>query len=392
MNVLSGFRVLDFGRYIAGPYCATLLAEFGAEVIRIEKVAGSEDRYHMPVDDSGVGALFLQINRNKKGMTLNPMKAEGREIVAALVATADVVVANLPAKGLAAMGLDYESLRAIKEDIILTTVSAFGDGGPYSDRVGFDGLGQVMSGASYMTGPEGSPTKFTMPIVDYGTAMTSAFGTLAALMHRDKTGQGQVVEGALLNTALTYASAYLMEQKLSAPDRVATHNRSQVAGPADTIPTKDGWILVQVIGQPLFERWAHLVGRPDLLDDPRYASDEDRGRNGEDLSAIARQHAADLTTKEVLALYAQVLVPAGPVYSPQQALDDPHVKAMGFLRDVQYADLPPTPLATAPVSLSQCPREAMTPPPELGQHTDEILEALGYEPTRIAELRAARVV
>ena len=139
-DVLAGVRVLDFGRYIAGPYCAALLAEHGAEVIRIEKREGSEDRFQAPVAKTGEGALFLQINRNKLGMTLDPMRAEGQEVVRRLVRTADVVIANLPPQTLAAMQLDYESLKAIKPDIILTTVSAYGRGGPYSDRVGFDGM------------------------------------------------------------------------------------------------------------------------------------------------------------------------------------------------------------------------------------------------------------
>ena len=145
-KVLEGIRVLDFGRYIAGPYCATLLADLGADVIRIEKVDGSEDRFVSPVTKTGDGAMFLQLGRNKRGLTLNPMKPEGREIVKKLVATADVVVANLPPDTLSAMGLDYESLTQIKPDIILTMISAFGRGGPYSNRVGFDGLGQAMSG------------------------------------------------------------------------------------------------------------------------------------------------------------------------------------------------------------------------------------------------------
>src|SRR5204862_5630612 len=200
-GVLDGIRVLDFGRYIAGPYCAALLAEHGAEVIRIEKRDGSEDRFQAPVVPTGEGALFLQMNRNKLGMTLDPMTPDGQEIVAKLVKTADVVVANLPPQTLAAMKLDYESLKAVKPDIILTTVSAFGRGGPYSDRVGFDGVGQVMSGAVYMTGEADQPYRAAVAWVDFGTALHCAFGTMGALMARRGTGQGQMVEGAPLARA-----------------------------------------------------------------------------------------------------------------------------------------------------------------------------------------------
>ena len=149
-EVLKGVRVLDFGRYIAGPFCGTLLGDLGADVIRIEKVDGSEDRFLSPITEDGDGALFMQLARNKRSLTLNPMKPEGREVVKRLVATADVVVANLPPDTLEAMGLDYNSLRAIKPDIILTMISAFGRGGPYSNRGGLDGLGQAMSGNMYM--------------------------------------------------------------------------------------------------------------------------------------------------------------------------------------------------------------------------------------------------
>ncbi|MDP2285995.1 MAG: CoA transferase, partial [Pseudohongiella sp.] len=200
-KVLEGIRVLDFGRYIAGPFCASLLSDLGAEVIRIEKVQGSEDRFLSPVSDTGDGALFMQMGRNKLGMTLNPMKPEGREIVRKLIATADVVIANLPPDTLEAMGLDYESLKAVKPDIILTMISAFGTGGPYSNRVGFDGLGQAMSGSMYMSGTPEQPVKAYAPFIDFGTASLSAVGTMAALFERQRTGKGQVVEASLFNTA-----------------------------------------------------------------------------------------------------------------------------------------------------------------------------------------------
>jgi len=392
-GVLSGYRVLDFGRYIAGPYCATLLAEFGADVIRIEKLTGSEDRWTTPVNDDGVGALFLQINRNKRGMTLNPMKPEGQEIVRKLVATADVVVANLPPQGLKAMKLDLESLREIKPDIILTTGSAYGHGGPYSDRVGFDGIGQVMSGATYMSGSLDQPVKFAAPWVDFTTAMSSAIGTLVALMHRDKTGEGQMVEAALVRSALTVGNAALIEQAITGVNRVPTMNRGQTAGPSDIIPTKDGWVIVQVIGAPLFKRWCEMVGRPELVDDPRFKDDLARGDNGEYLCDIAREHAKDKTTEEVLAAYAAASVPSSALLSPQQALDDPHIQAMGFLQDTDYPNLPkPAPVASAPINLSETPGGIRHRAPTLGEHTDEIMGELGYDAAAIADLREKRVV
>ena len=172
-GVLEGVRVLDFGRYIAGPYCACLLGDMGADVIRVEKTHGSEDRWVAPIAEGGEGGLFMQVNRNKRGLTLNPMKPEGRDVVRRLAATADVVVANLPDPALTAMGLDYTSLAAVKPDIILTSVSAFGAGGPSSEKVGFDGIGQAMSGAMYLSGRPGEPTKSYVPYVDFTTALSA---------------------------------------------------------------------------------------------------------------------------------------------------------------------------------------------------------------------------
>src|SRR6478609_7486171 len=333
-GVLEGIRVLDFGRYIAGPYCAALLAEHGAEVIRIEKRQGSEDRYQAPVTPTGDGALFLQMNRNKLGLTLDPMRPEGQQVVRRLVATADVVVANLPPQTLLAMQLDYESLTAVKPDIILTTVTAYGRGGPYSERVGFDGIGQVMSGAVYMTGEEDQPYRAQVPWVDFGTALHCAFGTMAALMARKVTGKGQVVEGALLATAVTFGNALLIEQAVAKPDRVPTKNRSQTAGPVDLFRTKDGWILVQVIGQPLFKRWAKLMGEEHWLTDPRFKDDISRGDNGAIISERMSRWCAERTSAEALEVLGKAMIPAAPVLKPQQTLEDPHVQAMGFLKPV----------------------------------------------------------
>ena len=196
-GVLHGLRVVDFGRYIAGPYCAALLGDLGAEVIRVERTRGSEDRFLAPLTASGDGAQFLQCNRGKLGFTLDPRAPGGRDVTRRLVRTADVVVANLPPATLSEMGLDYPSLVAEKPDIILTTISAFGTEGPYAHRVGFDGIGQAMSGAMYLSGTPDAPAKCVVNYVDFTTAISAALGTLAAILERQKTGKGQIVEGSL---------------------------------------------------------------------------------------------------------------------------------------------------------------------------------------------------
>ena len=392
-KVLEGIKVLDFGRYIAGPFCGTLLGDMGAEVIRIEKVDGSEDRFLSPITENGDGAMFMQLARNKRGMTLNPMKPQGREIVEKLVATADVVVANLPPETLKAMALDYESLRSTKSDIILTMISAFGRGGPYSNRVGFDGLGQAMSGNMYMSGTPEQPVKAYAPFIDFGTASLAAFGTMAALYERQKTGKGQIVEGSLFNTALTMMNGTVIEQAAIKPNRVATLNRAQTSAPADTFKTKDGWVLVQSVGGPLFKRWADLMGEDHWLDDPRFKDDITRGDNGEIISERLAKWCAERTSEEVLEAMEEVRLPAGPILSPQEVLEDPHIAAKGLFQPLEYPGLSaPAPVMRTPVELSETPGEIRSRAPTLAEHTDEIMEELGYSESDIQALKGKRII
>jgi crotonobetainyl-CoA:carnitine CoA-transferase CaiB-like acyl-CoA transferase len=393
MSIFRGLRVLDFGRYVAGPWCAALLGDLGAEVIRIEKRGGSEDRFVGPVADGGEGALFLQVNRNKKSLTLDPAAPAGREVVRRLIATADVVVANLPPQRLRALGLDWDTVSKLRPSLVLTTVSAFGSGGPYEERLGFDGIGQAMSGAMYLSGHPGEPMKAYVPWVDFGTAGLAAFATVAALYERRTTGLGRHVEASLLHTALSVANAPLIEQQVRKLDRIATGNRAQTAGPCDAFRTADGWVLVQVVGQPLFARFAALIGAPELLADPRFADDNARGVHGAELSGRMARWCAARTTADVLAALERAQIPAGPVQSPAQALDDPHIRATGMLRAVDYPGLPVSaPVTDTPVRLGQAAADGMTRAPLLGEHTDEILRELGYDAAAIAALRADRVV
>ena len=393
MQLLNDVRVLDFGRYIAGPFCAALLGDLGADVIRIEKVDGSEDRFTAPVSRNGDGASFMQLNRNKRGLTLNPRKPEGCQILDRLIPTADVVIANLPPDTLASMALDYETLRTYRSDIILTTSTAFGSSGPYATRVGFDGVAQAMSGNMHMTGNADEPTKNYFPYVDFTTASLNAMATLAAIIHRTNTGEGQHVQGCLLASALSIANGTMIEQALLGVNRSGTGNRGQTSAPSDTFQTKDGWILVQVVGNPLYERWARLMGEDLWRTNPKYATDESRGLHAVDISTRMQEWTSSRTTTEAVKALEDARIPCGEVLSPQGALDNEQVQSMGFLESIDYPGIDtPAPIAHMPMDFSTLDVSIRRRAPTLGEHTNEILESLGFEKSEIISFREARAI
>jgi crotonobetainyl-CoA:carnitine CoA-transferase CaiB-like acyl-CoA transferase len=390
---LAGIRVVDFGRFIAGPYCAMLLADMGADVIRVDRRSGSEDRYLAPVAQTGEGTHFLSLNRNKRSLTLDTGKPEAAEVIRRLVARADVVVANLPIDVLKRMGLDYESLRRVKADIILARISTFGPDGPYARRVGFDAVAQAMSGAMSLTGFPGAPVRDAVPFEDFGTALHTAFGVMVALYHRQRTGEGQLVDGSLLATGITFMHSLLAERAVRGVERRQQGNAGFHAAPGDTYRTRDGWIVVSVIGPEMFARWTRLVKREDLISDPRCADDITRASHRDIIAEAMNCWLSKRTNAEAIAALEAARIPAGPVFNLDEVLDDPQVKARGLLQYVDYPGAPkPVPLADTAVRLSATPGGIRHRAPTLGEHTDEILGEIGFAAEQIQQLRKNEVV
>jgi crotonobetainyl-CoA:carnitine CoA-transferase CaiB-like acyl-CoA transferase len=387
VGVLDGIHVLDFGRFVTGPYCAALLGDMGADVVRVERLAGGEDRFLGPVADDDSGAFYLQVNRNKRGVALDVSAPEAPSVIERLVRWADVLVANLPPAGLKKLGLDEDTVRAIKPDIVLTTIDAFGTQGPYAGRVGFDGIAQVFSGSAYLSGTEDGPSKSYAPWADFSTAAFAALGTLAALLWRKDHAQGQHVEASLLRTALTVTGGSLIEQAVRAVDRGPVGNRSYGSAPSDIVPAKDGWILVQVIGPVQFRRWTNLVGRPEWLEDPRFVTDESRVSHATILNARLAEWCSTRTATEALAELEAAAIPCAPVLKPQEVLDDPHVQASGILTPTTYSSTV-APLPMAPFTLSHDSPAIRRPAPTLGEHTVEVLHEVGCPPDQIERLAA----
>jgi crotonobetainyl-CoA:carnitine CoA-transferase CaiB-like acyl-CoA transferase len=390
---LAGIRVIDFGRFIAGPYCAMLLADFGADVIRVDRRQGSEDRYIAAITESGEGGGFLSLNRNKRNLTLDTSKPESAEIIRRLVKGADVVVANLPMNVLKSMRLDYDSLKAVKRDIILARISTFGPDGPYANRVGFDTVAQAMTGAMSLTGFPGAPVRDIVPFEDYGTALHTAFGVMVALYHRLQTGEGQVVDGSLLATGITFVQGLLAERAVLGIERRQMGNTGFYAAPADAYKTKDGWIVVSAVGNEMFARWARLVGHEEFISDPRFAGDQARADNRGPITDAMNAWLASRTTEQAIAELEKARIPAGPVLELDQVLNDRQVKARELLRYVEHPGAArPVPLANTAVQLSATPPGIRHRAAALGEHTDEILSEIGYVDEEIAALRITQVV
>ncbi len=390
---LEGIRVIDFGRYIAAPYCGMLLADLGADVIRVERREGGEDRSVGPVTSRGEGGMFLNLNRNKRGITLSLGSPGSEDVVRRLVSRADIVIVNLPFKVLQKVGLDYESLKTIKEDIILVMASAFGSDGPYAERVGFDGVTQAMSGAMHLTGFSEAPVRSVAPFVDYGTALHAAAGAIAALYQRKETGRGQLVEVSLLETGVTFMLPLLAEHAATDVRRSRQGNAAFFAAPSDSYETRDGWIIVATLGNWMFARWAKLVGRPELIDDPRFQDDKARGENFTLINEIMAAWCAQRSRQEAVRQLEEARIPCGPVNDLDEVLDDPQVRQRGLLDYVQLdGEEQPVPLAHMPLRLGELVRKPLQPAPGLGQHTDAVLQEIGFTAQEIAELREQEVV
>lgn len=382
---LKGLRVLDLGRYIAGPLTCGLLADQGAEVIRIEPPEGAADRMVMPVGHPDGGALYLQMNRNKRSLTLDTRNPEGRRVFEDLVKSADVVVVNLPRRAIEAMGYGYDTLRAIRPDIIVTTITAYDYASPEGSQLGFDGSGQALSGAMYLTGFGEVPTRASVSYVDFASGLTAAYATTAALLEREKTGQGQHVSASLMGTATHMMSMVYIEEHLGARQRQASGNASPIAAPSNLYRAADGWLLVQVIGADMFARWTRLVGCEGYLGDPRFATDQDRAEHAAVLDGVMAEWAAARSLQACLDELAAARLPGCRVNTPAEALAMP---SMGHY--LQKAG--GVPVSLGGIGMAVLAQGDHRVAPALGADTAEILTGVGYDPARIDQLRQAGVV
>ena len=411
LHSLSGVRVLDLSRVLAGPWCTQTLADLGADVVKVERPgAGDDTRTWGPPflkTDEGVettdAAYYLATNRNKRSVTCDFSQAEGQELIRAMVPHFDIFVENFKVGDMKRYGLDFETLQKLNPRLVYCSVTGFGQTGPYADRAGYDYAIQGMGGLMSVTGERddlgGGPQKVGVAVADLFTGMFATVAVLAALRHAERTGQGQQVDMALLDTQVAMlanlGANYLVGGKV--PGRMGNAHQNVVPYQVfETAPAADGQkdhLILAVGNDGQFVKFCAIAGRPDLATDPQYTKNQDRVRNRATLVPLLQEIFLTRPKNEWLSALEQAKVPCGAINTLGEVFSDPHVQARGMVTHWKHTINGDVPLVTSPIKLSATPVRQDIAPPVLGQHTDEVLaEVLGLTAQRIAELRTNRTV
>lgn len=388
-SALAGLRVLDVSTLFAGPLAATMLGDFGAEVIKIEHPKGDPVRYHGASKD-GVGLWGKVVGRNKRGITLYLGSPEGQEVFRKLVATADVVIENFRPGTLERWGLGYDELSRDNPGLVLVRVTGFGQFGPYSGRPGFGTLAEAMSGFAAITGePDGPPTLPPFGLADGISALAAAFATLTALRARDTTGRGQVVDLAIIEPILTLLGPQPTVYDAVGQVQPRTGNRSANNAPRNTYRTRDGrWVAISTSAQSIAERVMHLVGRPEFIDEPWFASGAERAEHADELDDAVGSWIAARDRDEVVRAFEEAQAAVAPIYDVRDVLADPQFQALGSLVRVPDPELGSVLMQNVIFRLSETPGEIVSAGPSIGQHTEEVLAELGIGADEVAALRS----
>ncbi len=383
-------RVLELAQIMAGPTAGMMLADMGADVIKVEKLPGGDDaRGYQEPRVNGVSAPFLILNRNKRGIALNLKHPKGRDVLLRLVRDADVLTENYRLGTLEKLGLGYDVLSAVNPGLIYCAVSGYGRTGPYADKGGFDLIAQGFAGLMAITGePGGPPAKTGNSVADINAGILAVVGICAAYAHKLKTGRGQVVDTSLMEAALqqTYWHAAIFFATGQSPG--PTGSAHVLTAPYQAFRAKDGWINIGGANQANWERIADVLGHPEWRDDPRFRTNSDRMRNLDALVAAMNAVLVTRTRAEWLAAFDAAGVPAGPVHSIGEALAHPQTQARGMVVDLVHPQAGPTKALGCPLHFSETPTSIDRPAPLLGEHTREVLRESGYSDEQIDTLVA----
>jgi len=403
---LSHVRVLELSRVLAGPWAAQTLADLGASVIKVEKPgAGDDTRTYAPPyartragAESGESAYFLSTNRGKRSVTIDFIRPEGQKLVQALAAKSDIVIENFKVGGLAKYGLDYPSLRALNPGLVYCSITGFGQTGPYSHKPGYDFMIQGIGGLMSITGepderPGGGPVKVGVAVADVFTGLYAAIAILGALSHRDRTGEGQHIDLALLDTQVAVLANQAMNYLVTgaAPKRLGNSHPNIV--PYQVFAASDGHLIVAVGNETQFARMCEVIGRAELASDAKFATNTARVNHRDEIVAILGEIFATRTMRHWLDALERVGVPCGPINTIADVFADPQVRARGLRLDLPHPATGSVPSVANPIRYSVTPIAYRSAPPMLGADTDEILrETLGVSPDEIARLRKSGII
>lgn len=390
---LAGLKVLDVSTLFAGPMAATMLGDFGADVVKVEHPNGDPVRYHGASKD-GVGLWGKVVGRNKRGITLYLGDPEGQEIFRRLVADADVVIENFRPGTLERWGLGYDELSALNPRLVLTRVTGFGQFGPYAKRPGFGTLAEAMSGFAAITGqPDGPPTLPPFGLADGIAALAAAFATMTALRARETTGRGQVVDLAIIEPILTLLGPQPTVWDALGTLQERTGNRSANNAPRNTYLTLDGhWVAVSTSAQSIAERVMHLVGRPELINEPWFASGAERAQHADVLDDAVASWIAERDRDEVVRAFEGAQAAVAPIYDVRDVVADPQFAALDSLVRVPDPELGSVLMQNVLFRLSETPGRITSAGPSLGQHTAAVLAEVGVDAQQLAGLRDKGIV
>lgn len=392
---LDGVRVIDIATLAAGPWMACYLGEFGADVIKVEQPGIGDHQRRWGTKKDGEPLFWKSIARNKRSVTLNLRRPRGADLLKGLLATADVLVENFRPGTLERWGLAPEVLHEVNPGLVIARVTGFGQTGPYRERPGFGTLAEGLSGFSHLTGQaDGPPTLPNLPLADGVAGLTGAYAVMLALYHRDAHGgAGQVIDLSLCEPLMRLMEPSLLDWDQLGLNGTRTGNRTTHVAPRNAYECGDGtWVALSASAQSIFERLAHAIGRPELIDDPRFASNDGRVANVEALDAVIAEWMGGRTRPEVLAVMEREEVAVGPIYDVASVYADPHFQERGSFVEVEDPELGPMHMVDVVPRLSATPGRVRTTGPKLGQHSDEVLAELGVDAEELDRLRAEGVV
>lgn len=390
---LDGVRVLDLSRFIAGPLCAQILGDMGAEVIKVERPGGEDARHHAPYY-KGESLYTMLYNRNKHGATLDTRHPRALEILEQLIAKSDVIVENYRPGTIEKMGLGYQRMREIKNDIILVSMSGFGQTGPLSERALFDAISQASSGLMSITGdPGGEPTLTGTYIADYVTGYNGALGALAALYHRRLTGKGQHVDVASFDTMFSALGTRLIAHTMLDLDMPRSGSRDLLTGPANVFPSTDGSVYIQAGTNSLFPKLCRAIHREDLLENPDLLSVEGRMENLDLLEGAIRQWSRERSASEIGVRLDEAGIPYAKVSSIREVAASPQIQARDMVLDVDHPTLGTLKLPGNPIKMSETPTAVRKAPPTVGEDNEFVYsDLLGMTKAEVRQLREEKVI